>query len=122
MEFKLDEFEVADKRHLVEDLRDQLELVTELYEDLDKEIVVYNEIVIRAERFVRGLITDNEDSLESRSERFQASKRGHEILMWIRELREFLSASRMIELPKIPALDPDHEGIATQLEDLSEGA
>jgi phosphoserine phosphatase len=122
MEFKLDEFEVADKRHLVEDLRDQLQVVTELYEDLDKEIVVYNEIVVRAERFVRGLITDNEDSLESRSERFQASKRGHEILMWIRELREFLSASRVIELPKIPALDPDHEGIATQLEDLSEGA
>jgi hypothetical protein len=43
-------------------------------------------------------------------------------MMWIRELKEFLEVSRVIELPKIPALDPDHEGVATQLEDLSEEA
>ena len=121
-EFKLDEFEAIEKRELVEDLRDQMECVTELYERLNKELVVYNELVTRAEKFVKGLIEDNEDSLDSRSERFQASKRGQEIMMWIRELREFLDSGNYISVPTVPDLDPDHEGAATRLEDLSEGA
>jgi hypothetical protein len=122
MEFKLDDIDKLDKKELVEDLRDQMEIVTTLYEDLDKEIIAYNKIVIRAEKFVRGLIEDNEDSLESRTERFQASKRGQEIAMWINELREFVKAAKVIQLPCIEELDPDYEGVATQLEDLSEGA
>ena len=122
MEFKLDDIDKLDKKELVEDLRDQMEIVTTLYEDLDKEIIAYNKIVIRAEKFVRGLIEDNEDSLESRTERFQASKRGQEIAMWINELREFVKAAKVIQLPCIEELDPDYEGVATQLEDLSEEA
>ena len=122
MEFKLDDIDKLDKKELVEDLRDQMEIVTTLYADLDKELIAYNKIVIRAEKFVRGLIEDNEDSLESRTERFQASKRGQEIAMWINELREFVKAAKVIQLPCIEELDPDYEGVATQLEDLSEGA
>jgi len=122
MEFKLEDFDKFRKEDLVVDLRDQLECAATAYEDLRRELAAYNDLVASAENFVRGLIEENEDSLESRTDRFQATKRGKEIAMWIEEMREFVKAAKKIQLPCVPELDPDYEGVATQLEDLSEEA
>jgi hypothetical protein len=122
MEFKMDEYDRLEKQDLVVDLRDQLQAAIDVYEDLRRELDAYNELVAKAERFVNRIIEETEDSLEGRTDRFQASKRGQEIQMWIRELSEFIIPAKKIQFPEIPELDPDYEGVATQLEDLSEEA
>jgi len=122
MEFKMDEYDRLEKQDLVVDLRDQLQAAIDVYEDLRRELDAYNELVAKAERFVNRIIEETEDSLEGRTDRFQASKRGQEIQMWIRELSEFIVPAKKIQFPEIAELDPDYEGVATQLEDLSEEA
>jgi hypothetical protein len=43
-------------------------------------------------------------------------------MMWINELNEFARVSHKIQFPEVADIDPDHEGVATQLEELSEEA
>ena len=121
-EFRFDEDDSLDRKELVEDLRDQFEVCTDLWEQLKRQVEEYNRIVSRAEAFVSLRIEEAVDSLESRTEKFQESPRGEQIKMWIEELREFTTFSRTIQLPQVTDLDPDLLCAADKLEDLSEKA
>ena len=119
-EFRLDEFELEERKYLVEDLREQFERVTDAYEDLRRELVDYNRLVKKAEAFVEEKLDQVIDSYTSRSEKFQNCPRGLEITKWIDELREFFREGNEVVFPEVPSLDPDNECLADKLEDLSE--
>ncbi|HET9943607.1 MAG TPA: hypothetical protein VFR05_09715 [Terriglobia bacterium] len=121
-EFRLADYELDERNELIEDLREQFERVTDAYEDLRRELADYNRLVKNAEAFVESKLDQVIDSYTSRSQRFQACKRGLEIVQWIDEMREFFREGNEVVFPEVPSLDPDNGCLADKLEDISEGA